>query len=150
MFRPVVLILLAGVAATAVVVQTARASASPAEAGTTLPPVASFTRATVRLCTLGAGTVREITELEQVNAVRHFIDRYPTGWKVPWSGPPVGRYCFDLFDHDERVDAFQVGATFVSRNFGNFYSQPISPDAVAALSKAIGIDLTAEASENAQ
>ena len=87
----------------------------------TLPPQEPADR--IEISGIDLADVVEIDDPETVEAVVQFINDHPSKWTVPWYGPPVASVRINLWKDDEFVGNLGVSDHFITRNYGNFWSQ---------------------------
>jgi len=76
-----------------------------------------------------------ITEPSTVQAVQAFANEFKSGWSVPWYGPPVADLQVEFYSNSKFVGDFGVSPTFVTRTYGDFWSQRVSEDTIRALAR---------------
>lgn len=64
-----------------------------------------------------------------------FINAFPDGWDVPWYGPPVAAVHLSLWKGDKYVANFGISTTFITRDYGNFWSQTVSEQLLKEFAK---------------
>ena len=102
-----------------------------------LPPIGEADRIEVRR----QGNLEpslQITEISTIEELRSFINSYPAGWGVPFTGPPVGQLYFDFYSQDTFIGNFYVGPQFFGRDHGNFFSRSATDDEIAKLNSIVG------------
>ncbi len=100
--------------------------------GRALPPIPNSTEIRLR-----SNALRElvITEPSTVQAVQAFANEFKSGWSVPWYGPPVADLQVEFYSNSKFVGDFGVSPTFVTRTYGDFWSQRVSEDTIRALAR---------------
>jgi hypothetical protein len=83
----------------------------------------------------------ELKDPGQIEGVVAFINSKPSGWSVPWYGPPVGQVYLSLLKKDKVTANFYVGPWFFGRDHGNFWSQKATEQEVMQLEKLLGVPL---------
>jgi hypothetical protein len=98
--------------------------------GRALPPIPISTEIRLR-----SNELRElvITDPSTVGAVQAFANEFRDGWGVPWYGPPVAKLTIEFYANSKFVGDFGVSPTFVTRTYGDFWSQRVSEDTIRAL-----------------
>jgi len=83
----------------------------------------------------------QIAEPSTIEELRRFVNSYPAGWSVPFTGPPVGQLYFDFYSQGKFVGNFYVGRGFFGRDDEDFYSRSASDDETAKLTSIVGFDV---------
>jgi hypothetical protein len=104
-------------------------SVSACQNSPVLPPIPNSTEVRLRSQELGELV---ITEPRTVEAVRTFANEFKDGWGVPWYGPPVSRLLIDFYAGSTFVGNFGVSNNFVTRTYGEFWSQRVSEKTLKA------------------
>ncbi len=102
-----------------------------------LPPIVEADRIDVRRHGNLESSL-QITEPSTIDELRKFVNSYPAGWSVPFTGPPVGQLYFDFYSQDVFVGNFYIGPQFFGRDHGNFFSRSATEDEIAKLNSIVG------------
>ena len=100
---------------------------------TRLPPIAHADRIEISSFNLPDGI--EISDKEKIGKAIQFINSFPDGWSVPWYGPPVAAVNFALWNGKKLVGNFGVSSNFITRDYGDFWSQSVSSDKLRAFAE---------------
>lgn len=70
------------------------------------------------------------------------IEQYREGWKDPLHGPRMPKYMLIFYRGQEQLGGFGIADRYLVSNppTQGFWSQDVSPDAVAKLLRALGLN----------
>ncbi len=98
----------------------------------TLPRVDGVTHLTFRSIEL---ETQKINSPVQINQFMSFFNSFLSKWSVPWYGPPVAQVHFDLYSGEKTVATFGISKNFITRTYGDFYSQTVDENEIRSFAE---------------